>query len=59
LAWLAQKQKAYWREKVILDITSRLLGETFTEINAEAKDCVGELTNMVTVVQGVIIRERL
>ncbi|OUS29220.1 chemotaxis protein CheX [Gammaproteobacteria bacterium 45_16_T64] len=37
-----------FKKEVILDITSRMLGETITEINDDVLDCVGEITNMVT-----------
>ena len=35
-------------EPVILYIAEKMLGETFTQINDDVADLVGELTNMVT-----------
>jgi len=35
-------------KEAIIDITSKMLGETFTEMNSDVLDCVGEITNMVT-----------
>jgi chemotaxis protein CheX len=34
-------------EKCIMEITSNLLGEVFTQMNAEVRDAVGELSNMI------------
>ena len=34
-------------QSAILEIISGMLGESFTEINEEVTDCVGEITNMV------------
>jgi chemotaxis protein CheX len=34
-------------ESCILTIASSLMGESYTEMNAEVKDSVGELTNMI------------
>jgi chemotaxis protein CheX len=35
-------------EKSILMIVSNMLGETYTEINDEVRDAVGEITNMIS-----------
>lgn len=35
-------------EKSIIRIVNNMLGENFTEINADIKDAVGEITNMIS-----------
>ena len=35
-------------EKSIIKIVNNMLGENFTEVNAEIRDAVGEITNMIS-----------